>query len=85
MTHNRLKTVRTRVQSLRTQHKRLLSDVSLLNAREREYGRQPRVRVGDELEMAALKRVHSQKKSLLGLVNRQLDALETEQQQLTRS
>jgi hypothetical protein len=85
MTHNRLKTVRTRVQSLRTQHKRLLSDVSLLNAREREYGRQPRVRVGDELEMAALKRVQSQKKSLLGLVNRQLDALETEQQQLTRS
>jgi hypothetical protein len=84
MAKSRLKSVNTRVQSLRSQHQRLLSDVSLLNAREREYGRQPRVREGDALEMAALKRVQTQKKSLLGLVNRQLDALEAERQQLKR-
>ena len=85
MAGNRLKRVNTRVQSLRSQHKRLLSDVSLLNAREREYRQQPRVREGDALEMAALQRVQNQKKSLLGLVNRQLDALETERSQLQRS
>ena len=85
MSNSRLKTVETRVQRLRTQHKRLLSDVSLLNAREREYGRQPRVRVSDELEKAALQRVQNQKKSLLGLVHRQLDELETERHALKRS
>ena len=72
------KTLETRVKSLQTQHRRLLGDVSLLNAREREYGARRRVLMGEQLEVVALKRIQRQKKSLLGLVNRQLDELDRE-------
>ena len=81
----RMKDPQNTLQSLRKQSQRLLGDVSVLNAREEEYRRQPRLRASEQLELAALARVQRQRKALLKQVHRDLDALETGRSSLARS